>query len=91
MLKTIFLLASASRKRFGELHALSYESHTEGWLLVSLNYTPDFMAKSQNPAVPDLNTLYGEIRERESSIPCQGLDSIWKGFLLTNWLPEEFS
>lgn len=65
MWKTVFLLALASGKRFGELQALSYESHTEGWRLVSLKYTSDFVAKSQNPAVPDLNTLYGEIRERE--------------------------
>ena len=48
--KTLFLLALASAKRIGELHALSYRvSHTRGWSEVSFYFVPGFVTKTQNP------------------------------------------
>ena len=48
--KTLFLLALASAKRFGELHALSYRvSHTRDWGEVSFSYVTGFVAKTQDP------------------------------------------
>ena len=51
--KTLFLLALASAKRIGELHALSYHvSHTRGWAEVSFSFVPGFVAKTQDPFFP---------------------------------------
>ena len=47
--KTLFLLALASAKRIGELHALSYRvSHSRGWGEVSFSFILGFVAKTQN-------------------------------------------
>ena len=47
--KTLFLLALASAKRIGELHALLYRvSHTRGWAEVSFSFVPGFVAKTQD-------------------------------------------
>ena len=49
--KTLFLLALASAKRIGELHALSYcVSHTRGWAEVSFSFVPGFVARTQDPS-----------------------------------------
>ena len=49
--KTLFLLALASAKRSGELHALSYRvCHTKGWAEVSFSFVPGFVAKTQDPS-----------------------------------------
>ena len=49
--KTLFLLALASAKRIGELHALSYRvSHSRGWGEVSFCFVPGFVAKTQDPS-----------------------------------------
>ena len=49
--KTLFLLALASAKRIGELHALSYcVSHSMGWAEVSFSFVPGFVAKTQDPS-----------------------------------------
>ena len=49
--KTLFLLALASAKRIGELHALSYRvSHSRGWSEVSFSFVPGFVAKTQDPS-----------------------------------------
>ena len=49
--KTLFLLALASAKRIGELHALSYRvSHTRDWGEVSFAYVTGFVAKTQDPS-----------------------------------------
>ena len=49
--KTLFLLALASAKCIGELHALSYRvSHSRGWSEVSFSFAPGFMAKIQDPS-----------------------------------------
>ena len=46
-----FLLALASAKRIGELHALSYRvSHSRGWSEVSFSFVPGFVAKTQDPS-----------------------------------------
>ena len=51
--KTLFLLALASAKRIGELHALSYRvSHTRNWGEVSFSYVTAFVAKTQDPVFP---------------------------------------
>ena len=48
--KTLFLLALASAKRIGELHALSYRvSHSRGWGEVSFSFVPGFVAKTLDP------------------------------------------
>ena len=47
--KTLFLIALASAKRVGELHALSYcVSHSTDWKEVSFSFVPDFVAKTQD-------------------------------------------
>ena len=47
--KTLFLLALASAKRVGELHALSHRvSHSAGWSEVSFSFVPGFVAKTQD-------------------------------------------
>ena len=49
--KTLFLLALASAKRIGELHALSYlVSHTRDWGEVSFAFVTGFVAKTQDPS-----------------------------------------
>ena len=49
--KTLFLLALASAKCIGELHALSYRvSHTRNWGEVSFNFVTGFVAKTQDPS-----------------------------------------
>ena len=49
--KTLFLLALASAKRIGELHALSYRvSHTRDWGEVSFASVTGFVAKTQDPS-----------------------------------------
>ena len=49
--KTLFLLALASAKRIGELHALSYQvSHTRDWGEVSFAFVTGFVAKTQDPS-----------------------------------------
>ena len=49
--KKLFLLALASAKRIGELHALSYRvSHTRDWGEVSFAFVTGFVAKTQDPS-----------------------------------------
>ena len=49
--KTLFLVALASAKRVGELHALSYRvSHARDWKEVSFSFLPGFVAKTQDQA-----------------------------------------
>ena len=49
--KMLFLLALASAKRIGELHALSYRvSHTRNWCEMSFSFVPRFVAKTQDPS-----------------------------------------
>ena len=49
--KMLFLLALASAKRIGELHALSHRvSHSRGWGEVSFSFVPGFVAKTQDPS-----------------------------------------
>ena len=49
--KTLFLLALASAKHIGEVHALSYRvSHTRNWDEVSFSFVPGFVAKTQDPS-----------------------------------------
>ena len=53
-LKTVFLLALASAKRVGELHALSAKvGHSKHWRSLSFSFVPDYVAKTQNPSIPD--------------------------------------
>ncbi|XP_076048954.1 uncharacterized protein LOC143029809 [Oratosquilla oratoria] len=53
-LKTVFLLALASSKRVGELHAISYRvAHSKGWQEVSFTFLPQFIAKNQDLAKAD--------------------------------------
>ena len=47
--KTLFLMALASAKQVGELHALSYRvCHSVGWKEVSFRFVPSFVAKTQD-------------------------------------------
>ena len=49
--KTLFLLALASAKHIGELHALSYRiSHSRDWGEVSFTFVAGFVAKTQDPS-----------------------------------------
>ena len=49
--KALFLLALASAKHIGELHALSYRvSHSRNWGEVSFSFVPGFVAKTQDPS-----------------------------------------
>ena len=49
--KMLFLLALASAKCIGELHALSYRvSHTRDWGEVSFAFVTGFVAKTQDPS-----------------------------------------
>ena len=52
--KTLFLLALASARRVGELHALSHRvSHSVGWKEVSFSFVPGFVAKAQDQSFLD--------------------------------------
>ena len=52
--KTLFLLALASAKRVGELHALSHRvSQSVGWKEVSFSFVPGFGAKTQDQSSLD--------------------------------------
>ena len=52
--KTLFLIALASAKRIGELHALSYRvSHSRAWGEASFVFVPGFVAKTQDPSSRD--------------------------------------
>ena len=52
--KMLFLLALASAKRVGELHALSHRvSHSIGWKEVSFSFVPGFVAKTQGQSSLD--------------------------------------
>ena len=52
--KTVFLVALASAKRVGELHALSDRvSHSVGWKEVSFGFVPGFVAKTQDQSSLD--------------------------------------
>ena len=52
--KTLFLIALASAKRIGELHALSYcVSHSRAWGEASFVFVPGFVAKTQDPSSQD--------------------------------------
>ena len=52
--KEFFLFALASAKRISELHGLSFcVRHLHGWSSCTFSFLPDFMAKTQNPSVPD--------------------------------------
>ena len=52
--KTLFLIALASAKRKGELHALSYRVfHSVGWKEVSFGFVPGFVAKTQDQSSLD--------------------------------------
>ena len=49
--KTLFLLALASAKHIGDLHALPYRvSHTRNWGEVSFAFVTGFVAKTQGPS-----------------------------------------
>ena len=53
--KTLVLIALASAKRIGELHALSYRvSHSRAWGEASFVFVPGFVAKTQDPSSQDL-------------------------------------
>ena len=52
--KTLVLIALASAKRIGELHALSYRvSHSRAWGEVSFVFVPGFVAKTLDPSSQD--------------------------------------
>ena len=52
--KMSFLLALASAKRVSELHGLTFRvRHSRGWRLCTFPFLPDFVAKTQNPSIPD--------------------------------------
>ena len=49
-----FLLGHASAKRVGELHGQSAEVHyLEGWRSLAFAFVLKFVAKTQNPSVPN--------------------------------------
>ena len=52
--KTSFLLALASDKRVSELHCLSFRvCHLRGWKSCTFLFLHDYVAKTQNPSIPD--------------------------------------
>ena len=52
-----------SAKRVSELHGLSFRvHHSRGWRSCTFSFLPDFMAKTQNPSIPDS-------RFKEFSVP----------------------
>ena len=67
--KTLFLLALASAKRIGELHALSYRvSHSRGWSEVSFSFVLGFVAKTQDPS--SLAPRFEERNNRNGRVLC---------------------
>ena len=51
---TSFLLALASTKRVSELHGPSFRvRHSHGWRSCTFSFLPDFVAKTQNPCIPN--------------------------------------
>ena len=59
-LKTVFLLALASAKRVSEIHGLSYlVAWAPDYSSATLDFTPDFVAKTQIPGDP--STAYSPI------------------------------
>ena len=79
-IKTAFLLALASAKRVGELHAVSYRfSHTSGWAKVTLTTVPSFVAKTLDPGVrevitiPSLSSILTQDDEDASLCPVRAL------------------
>ena len=57
--KMLFLIALASAKRVGELHALSYRvSHSMDWK-VSFSFVPGFVAKTQDQSSFSVRELHG--------------------------------
>ena len=52
--KKSFLLAPASAKRVSELHGISFHvCHSRSWSSYTFSFLPDFVAKTQNPSIPD--------------------------------------
>ena len=52
--KTFFLFYLTSAKRVSELHCLSFRvRHLRGWKSCTFSFLPDFVAKTQNPSIPD--------------------------------------
>ena len=59
-LKTVFLPSLATAKRVSELHGLSHiVQHSHHWSSVTLQFAPDFVAKTQITGRPETN--YGTI------------------------------
>ena len=88
-LKTVFLLALASSKRVGELHALSYKvAHTRGWKEASFSFIPEFVAKNQDPSkadpsfwsfsVPSLDDFVGGEEEEMALCPVRAIRTYLK-------------
>ena len=70
--KTLFLLALASAKRIGELHALSYQvSHAQDWKELAFVFVPGFVAKTQasDPSNPLFEGFSVPALPRSSSTP----------------------
>ena len=70
--KTLFLIALASAKRVGELHALSYRvSHSTDWKEVSFSFVPAFVAKTQDQSSfdPRFETFTVPALPKSSSSP----------------------
>ena len=70
--KTLFLIALASAKRVGELHALSYRvSHSTDWKEVSISFVPGFVAKTQDQSSfdPRLENFTVPAQPKSSSSP----------------------
>ncbi len=52
--KTAFLLAFASAKRIGEIHALTRQiNQIDNWKIAIISFDPTFLAKTQDPAKPE--------------------------------------
>ena len=73
--KTSFLLALASAKRVSELHSLFFRvRHSCGWNSYSLSFLPDFVAKTQNPSVPDTHFVEFSVRPLTSLVVAVGVN-----------------
>ena len=71
--KTLFLLALASAKRIGELHALSYRvSHTRDWGEVSFVFVTGFVAKTQDPSSLAPRFEGAKESQWETTVSCVG-------------------
>ena len=54
MIKTCFLLALTSAKRISKLHILLFEvGPSRHWWTCTFSFIPGFVAKTQNPSLPD--------------------------------------